>query len=140
MPGSPEGPSTELPWLFLGRKIAPFLLAASLAAMSIAFVEFVSRNDYGRAFDDLSVAGLIVGSAAVCSTLALWWGWWARSHRAARIGLLLFVGVFATRAAFFFDQEGTAASSGAWLAVAWTVGGAGAYLLEVSANTNRGRV
>ena len=28
----------------------------------------------------------------------------------------------------------------AWLAVAWTVGGAGAYLLEVSANTNRGRV
>ncbi len=123
--------STNLPWLFLGRRIKPYALAVSFACLVITIGSLVLRNLVGSTFDDLSPAGVFTGALSGAAFVLLMWGWWTRSTRAMEMGLLASAGVFTTLAAYVFLESGFIVVSG-WISVAWVIASIGAYMLEVT--------
>jgi len=123
--------STQLPWLFLKRRIRPYALALSLAQLPILITGIVTHDDYGDLLDT-SVAGDLVGVFAGLSALALWLGWWLKSDWWMRTGFLISTGVMTSRAVYLFADE----TKFGWIlaigASAWAIASAGAYLLEVT--------
>ena len=125
--------STELPWLFLGRRVRPFALVAALATLYVAASLLIHRQDSGDALDDWTAPGLLVGGLAALSSVALFGGWWARGEKLMRFGLISAAGVFGARAGFIFADTDDIFALSAWLSTAWVVACGGAYLLETSA-------
>lgn len=125
--------STELPWLFLGRRVRPFALAAALATLYVSASLLIHRQDAGNALDDWTAPGLLVGGLAALSSVALFAGWWARGEKLMRFGLISAAGVFGARAGFIFADTDDIFALSAWLSTAWVVACGGAYLLEISA-------
>lgn len=125
--------STELPWLFLCRRVRPFALAAALATLYVAASLLIHRQDSGDALDDWTAPGLLVGGLAALSSVALFAGWWARGEKLMRFGLISAAGVFGARAGFIFADTDDIFALSAWLSTAWVVACGGAYLLETSA-------
>ena len=86
-----------LPWIFLKRKVKPLALAAALAVLAVSLSPLYEGP--GQTFDFSSTPGIAQASVAVVAFLALATGWYFRSVKAVRAGLLLVAGVFTARAA-----------------------------------------
>lgn len=118
---APPGSPADLPWAVFGRRVKPLALAASVANLSIA----VGISEIN--FD--SVPALIVMTLAIIGLLSFWVGWWCNTTRMVQVGLILTVGLFATRGAFsglslgWMDHE-------VWLSASWCMAAGGAFLLE----------
>jgi hypothetical protein len=118
--------STELPWTVAARKVRPYALAVSAASTVVAWAIVVHHDDAGRSLE--TGPGVLVGWAALAAALLLWGGWWGRSDRWMRAGLLASAGAFAARAAWILLGEPTSVAG--WLSVAWCIASSGAWLLE----------
>ena len=113
----------KFPWVFLGRKTKPLALAALAVALSPLY------EGPGMTFDFSSTPGLVQAAAAALAVLALVVGWFARSVKAVRMGLLLVAGVFTARAALTGLSVGVTHPA-LWINFAWVVAAGGAYVLE----------
>lgn len=123
---------THLPWRILGRAWRPYALAVSLSVAVIAAAVF-TRSAVGVYLDQWP--GQVIGVMGVATVVLLWWGWWARSDFAMRLGLLWSTGVW-TGVGTTLAYEGGAPVSTA-LAWCWVVASGGAWLLEAA--DRRGR-
>ena len=113
--------STELPWLFLGRRVRPFALAAALATLYVSASLLIHRQDAGNALDDWTAPAIFVGGLAALSSLSLIIGWWRSSERLMKFGLISAAGVFGARAGFIFADTDDIFALSAWLSTAWAV-------------------
>lgn len=128
---------TNLLWKFMGRQIRPYAFGvAYLCALIFIFNVFVGEG-IGTLFDDQSMLGLTFGMTAFMCFIFLVTGWWIRSDKLMRWGLLLSCGLFSARAAFIFLDIGLAQLPG-WISIGIVLMSGGAWLLERDAN--RGRV
>ena len=115
-----------LPWKFLRRQVRPFSLAVSVATYVI-FAAMVFEAGVGEYLDQLP--GKIIGVFAAVSSLLLWVGWWGRNKRWMDQGLLIAAAVWSAVSTMIL-VEGSSWVSGL-IAFSWTMGSAGAWLLEV---------
>ena len=127
---------TELPWLFMGRRIRPYAFAVSLASASVAWILLTGRSSYTSL--DASVAGELVGWAALVAAILLWVGFWKGSDLLMEHGLAITAGVFAARFIFIGLHDSWVIQP-ALLSFCWCVASAGAYLLERTSGARRVR-
>lgn len=120
---------TNLPWLFLGRKIRPYALAVSLACLVITFGLLVRQDDTGDVLDG-TLTGYVIGAVALTSSVLLWLGFWIKSDSLMRHGLLLSAGFFMGRW-LFLSLDTSFFKTNAMLSFCWAIASAGAYLLEI---------
>lgn len=116
---------TELPWLFLGRKVRPYSFAVSFATAILSLTILTGSSVWGDEHDTWS---LIAASLAGLSTVLLWAGFWMPSSALMQHGLILSAVVFAVRGTYI-----GLVGENWWTAVlsyAWTVASGGAWLLE----------
>lgn len=118
---------TELPWLFMGRRIRPYALGVSLSTFVISWTLLVSRNGPGAALDR-TFAGQTIGILGFIAVVMLWWGFWRNSDRVMETGLLLTSGAWFARAVFIIMDVGW--TEGAFLSFCWVLISVGAFLLE----------
>lgn len=119
---------TELPWLFLGRRIRPLALGLSLANLVIGIGILVLHHGPGDSLD-MFWPGTAVGLQAVLATVLLWAGFWCKSDRMMQWGLLLTAGAWASRAFFIFRDSGPSDQS-VQLSACWVFIAVGSYVLE----------
>lgn len=110
----------------------PFALAAALASLCVGLALLGRGQDAGSALDDRTGPAITIGVLAFVAFVLLMGGWWTRSERAMRWGLLASAGVFGARAGFIFVSTSDVFAVSAWLSACWVVASGGAYLLEVS--------
>lgn len=117
-----------LPWRVLGRAVKPYALAVSFSTAIISWAVLA-----GAAIGQLLDAwpGQLVGVAGWAAVALLWAGWWGQRDSWMQHGLLLTVGVWASVWAIVLLDTTWNNVSG-WLAFAWSLASAGAWLLEVS--------
>lgn len=127
--------STELPWTAFHRQVRPFSFGLSLACATLAWTDIIKRNDLGDVLDNGSPEGWTIGTAAALCLLLLWAGFWVRSDRLMRWGLLGAAGVFAARSAFLLADRGWGFTP-FWISLSITVMAGGAWLLEKAAARN----
>lgn len=118
----PPAAPTDLPWAFLGRRVKPLALAASVADFGIG-LGFFDPDSY---FSQVPHALVIL--TALLAVLAFWVGWWLNMVRLVQVGLLLTVGVFSAHAALSVFIDHGLFEPLFWLSVSWAA--AGAFLLE----------
>ncbi len=118
---------TDLPWRIFGRLIRPYALAVSLATLVIIW-SMVTEAAVGQLLDQ--APGHMVGTAAALAVALLWAGWWMRSDRLMRAGLIWTTGVWATVGTVLALDIGSQPSM--WLAWCWAVASGGAWLLETT--------
>lgn len=125
--------NTNLPWMFLDRKIRPYAIGVGAACLTITLSLLLLRNDVGEILDypsgQVGSLGFVVGTAALASFVLLFAGWWLKSERFMQYGLLLSAGLFAARAAFLFMDVGPLKVQ-PWLSLCWVIASGGAWLLE----------
>lgn len=119
---------TNLPWTFFGRKVRPYCFAVSLACAVVVFGLLYQQDDTGAVLDG-TFFGFSIGALALAAVGFLWWGFWARSDRFMRVGLLFSAGLFAGRW-IFLSLDGSFDKSHSLLSLCWAIASAGAYLLE----------
>lgn len=130
---------SNLPWKFLGRQIRPYSFGvAYLCAVYFVFNIFVGQS-VGTIFDDQSHIALTVGSFSLICFVILVSGWWVKSDRLMRLGLLLSTGIFAARGAFVVIELGFAQLS-AWVSLGLVIMSGGAWLLEKTASRTNGSI
>ena len=117
---------THLPWQLWGRKVRPYALAVSLSTAVIAYA-CLTGIAVGRLLD--GATGIIVGTVAVITVAALWWGWLAKSEAWMLRGLLWAAGVWAAVTTILATDVGIV-NVNTLLALAWVVASGGAWLLE----------
>ncbi len=117
---------TALPWSLWGRKVRPYALAVSIATAVIAYACLVGIA-VGKLLD--GPTGVIVGSRAVVTVAALWWGWLAKSEAWMHRGLIWSAGVWAAIATILAIDVGPI-NVNTLLAAAWVIASGGAWLLE----------
>jgi len=97
---------TDLPWRLFGRLIRPYALAVSLATLVIVW-STTTESAVGQLLDE--APGHMVGTVAALAVALLWAGWWMRSDRLMRAGLIWTTGVWAavggTAHAHVLDEE-----------------------------------
>ena len=118
--------ATHLPWLLWGRKVRPYALAVSIATAVIAWA-CLAGIGVGRLLD--GATGIIVGTVAVITVAALWWGWLASSERWMLRGLLWSAGVWAAVTTILATDVGIV-NVNTLLSAAWVIASGGAWLLE----------
>jgi len=118
---------TDLPWRIFGRLIRPYALAVSLATLVIVW-SMVTEAAVGQLLDQ--APGHMVGTTAALAVALLWAGWWMRSDRLMRAGLIWTTGVWATVGTVLALDIGSQPSM--WLAWCWAVASGGAWLLETT--------
>jgi len=98
---------TELPWRIFGRLIRPYALAVSLATLVIVW-SIATEAAVGQLLDG-PPGRIVVAAAAALAVALLWAGWWMRSDRLMRAGLIWTTGVWAavggTAHAHVLDEE-----------------------------------
>ncbi len=117
---------THLSWLLWGRKVRPYALAVSIATAVIAWA-CLAGIAVGKLLD--GPTGIIVGTAAVVTVAALWWGWLAKSEAWMHRGLIWSAGVWAAIATILAIDVGPI-NVNTLLAAAWVIASGGAWLLE----------
>lgn len=126
---------TELPWKFMGRKIRPYAFAVTFVCVILTIALLITGDDVGHILDTENSAGrynligFSVGAAALLSSIFLSAGWWMRSDRFMRWGLLTSAFMFATRGAFLFMDVGWRHVPG-WISLGLVLASGGAWLLE----------
>lgn len=126
---------TELPWKFMGRKIRPYAFAVTFVCVILTIALLITGDDVGHILDTENSAGrynligFSVGAAALLSAIFLSAGWWMRSDRFMRWGLLTSAFMFATRGAFLFMDVGWRHVPG-WISLGLVLASGGAWLLE----------
>ena len=118
-------PSTDLPWLFLRRKVKPFALAVSFAT---AVITWAILADVAIGELLTGAPGHVVAGIGVAGVAALWYGWWGKSYRFLVDGLLLTSGVWVSVSTILLVEYGWTVNSA--LALAWVIASVGSYLLE----------
>ena len=88
----------------------------------------VTESAVGQLLDE--APGHLVGTAAAAAVALLWAGWWARSDRLMRAGLIWTTGVWAAVGTVLALDIGSQPSM--WLAWCWAIASGGAWLLETS--------
>lgn len=127
---------SNLPWKLFGRQIRPYSFGvAYLCAVYFVFNIFVGQS-VGTIFDDQSHIALTVGSVSLVCFAILMSGWWVRSDRLMRAGLLLSTGIFAARGVFVVLELGFAQLS-AWVSLGLVMMSGGAWLLEKTAERTK---
>ena len=117
---------THLPWRLWGRKVRPYVLAVSLSTAVIAYA-CLTGIAVGRLLD--GATGIIVGTVAVITVAALWWGWLAKSEAWMLRGLLWAAGVWAAVTTIIATDVGIV-NVNTLLSAAWVIASGGAWLLE----------
>lgn len=118
---------TALPKLmFLNRQIKPVALGVALAMLVLSVFNILGQGRLG----DTTLAWFVPVMALASFTL-LCGGWWFRSRRLAKWGLLIATFVYIVRSVFLMFILGIN-DIGPWLSAASTVIVAGSYLLECS--------
>ena len=117
---------THLPWRLWGRKVRPYVLAVSLSTAVIAYA-CLTGIAVGRLLD--GATGIIVGTVAVITVAALWWGWLAKSEAWMLRGLLWSAGVWAAITTILATDVGLV-NVNTLLSAAWVIASGGAWLLE----------
>lgn len=117
---------TELPWRIMGRVARPFHLAVALATFVVAAQYLLLVPPGGE-----SIWTHATGAVAAFATFILAASWWVKSDRMAEWGLLLSAGVWVARGVLWGTVLGWSEPS-VWFALAWVIGAAGAYVLEVT--------
>lgn len=127
---------TELPWKFLGRKVRPYAFAVTFVCIVLTVALLVTGDDVGNVLDNdenvaghFNLVGYTIGVTAMLAGIFLIAGWWLRSDRFMRWGLLVSAFMFATRAAFLFMDLGWHHVPG-WISLGWVLASGGAWLLE----------
>ena len=120
-------PDTSLPWRIFGRLIRPYALAVSLATLVIVW-SIATEAAVGQLLD--GIPGHIVGTGAGLAVGLLWSGWWGRSEKFMRAGLLWTTSVWAAVGTILALDIGSQPSM--WLAWCWALASGGAWILEVS--------
>ena len=118
--------STDLPWQLWGRKVRPYALAVSISTAVIAWA-CLAGIAVGRLLD--GATGIIVGTVAVITVAALWWGWLAKSEAWMLRGLLWAAGVWAAVTTILATDVGIV-NVNTLLSAAWVIASGGAWLLE----------
>lgn len=118
--------STDLPWQLWGRKVRPYVLAVSISTAVIAWA-CLAGIAVGRLLD--GATGIIVGTVAVITVAALWWGWLAKSEAWMLRGLLWSAGVWAAITTILTADVGLI-NVNTLLSAAWVLASGGAWLLE----------
>lgn len=116
---------TNLPWRIFGRLIRPYAFAVSLATLT-ALWSLATESAVGELLDQ--GPGHVVAAASALSIALLWAGWWARSDRLMRAGLIWTTGVWASVGTVLALDIGAQPSM--WLAWCWAIASGGAWLLE----------
>lgn len=136
---------TELPWMWLGRKIRPYTFAVTFVCVVLTIALLVTGDDVGHVLDNddniagrYNLVGYTIGVAAMLAGTALLAGWWLRSDRYMRWGLLISAFMFATRGAFLFMDLGWRHVP-AWISLGWVFASGGAWLLERTSLQSKGR-
>lgn len=119
----------EIPRLRLfNRAVRPFHLSLAIACACLAALQDVGVTPLAR-----SDWGMVLELSAWAAAVLLFYGWWARSDRAAEVGLCFAAAVWSARAALVV-LTGTATFGLVWLTAllsfAWAIGAAGAWALE----------
>lgn len=109
-----------------GRKVRPYALAVSIATGVIAWA-CLTGIAVGRLLD--GATGIIVGTVAVITVAALWWGWLAKSEAWMLRGLLWAAGVWAAVTTILATDVGIV-NVNTLLSAAWVIASGGAWLLE----------
>ncbi len=134
---------TNLPWLVLGRKVRPYAFAVTFICMVLTIALLVTGDDAGRILDNddpaskYNLIGYSVGITAFFAGVFLLSGWWFRSDRLMRWGLLTSAAMFAARSAFLFMDLGWRHVP-AWISLGLVLASGGAWLLERTAVHARG--
>ena len=118
--------STDLPWQLWGRRVRPYALAVSISTAVIAWA-CLAGIAVGRLLD--GATGIIVGTVAVITVAALWWGWLAKSEAWMLRGLLWAAGVWAAVTTILATDVGIV-NVNTLLSAAWVIASGGAWLLE----------
>ena len=128
-------PDTSLPWRIFGRLIRPYALAVSLATLVVR-LSGATSSAVGPLVD--GGPGHLVGAGAALAVGLLWAGWWARSEKMMRAGLLWTTGVWAAVGTILALDIGSQPSM--WLAWCWALASGGSWVLEtVDTQPRRGR-
>ena len=109
-----------------GRKVRPYALAVSIATGVIAWA-CLTGIAVGRLLH--GATGIIVGTVAVITVAALWWGWLAKSEAWMLRGLLWSAGVWAAITTILATDVGLV-NVNTLLSAAWVIASGGAWLLE----------
>lgn len=117
-----------LPWRVFDRVVRPFAFSVSMATFVVA-ISILTSSAAGGVLDT-GLGQLFIGSVALLTTGLLWFAWWARRNDLMTHGLLLSAAVWAS-VGWEILQEGGNWTSGA-IALCWSIGAAGAWLLEVN--------
>ena len=118
--------STDLPWQLWGRRVRPYALAVSISTAVIAWA-CLAGIAVGRLLD--GATGIIVGTVAVITVAALWWGWLAKSEAWMLRGLLWAAGVWAAVTTILATDVGIV-NVNTLLSAAWVIASGGTWLLE----------
>lgn len=109
-----------------GRKVRPYALAVSIATGVIAWA-CLTGIAVGRLLH--GATGIIVGTVAVITVAALWWGWLAKSEAWMLRGLLWSAGVWAAITTILATDVGLV-NVNTLLSAAWVIASGGDWLLE----------
>ena len=109
-----------------GRKVRPYALAVSIATGVIAWA-CLTGIAVGRLLH--GATGIIVGTVAVITVAALWWGWLAKSEAWMLRGLLWAAGVWAAITTILATDVGLV-NVNTLLSAAWVIASGGDWLLE----------
>ena len=123
-------PDTSLPWRLFGRLIRPYALAVGLATLVVLW-SVATESAVGQLLD--GGPGHLVGAGAGLAVGLLWGGWWGRSERLMRAGLLWTTGVWASVGTILALDIGSQPSM--WLAWCWALASGGAWILETTTDT-----
>lgn len=114
----------ELPWKVMGRRIRPFSFAIMCTTFVVGIQHLGLHDGPGAA-----VADWFTGGFAFTAALMLLIGWAFKQDDIHDWGLLVAAGVWGSRAALYFMEDGPSAL-GVYFSLGWFAGIMGAYLLE----------
>lgn len=116
-----------LPWRIANRVVKPYAFAVSFSTAIVSW-SIIAGVAVGQLLNEFP--GQLIGVAGMFAVGYLWAGWWAQREDWMTHGLLITVGVWTgVWAVIIADTEWNNVFG--WLALAWSIASAGAWLLEV---------